>query len=101
MNRTTYTSNQQRWREARLILDEVRVRPLRAVEQVFLLGLWAGRRAGRVLGRVESVGVGVEDAGCFAEGAGAEAVPDGEEEAGGGGEEDVAWVKGGRLVRLV
>jgi len=74
------------------------VRPLRAVEQIFLLGLWAGGRAGRVLGRVEGVRVGVEDAGCFAVGAAAEAVPGGEEEAGGGGEEDVAEGNGGRSV---
>ena len=79
--------DQQRDEHARLVLDEVGVRPLRAVVHVKRLAL-----GGRGVGELGLLGVGLRvfDAGAVAVGGDAEGEPGAKEGGAGGGEEDVA-----------
>lgn len=76
--------------EERVVLQEVGVPTLRAVEEVLGLVLWVrGGGEGVASLGVKGVGDRVGDACGFAEGAGAEAVPEADYDGGGCGKEDV------------
>ena len=73
------------------MLDQLSMRTLCAVEDVFILGLLSQGAGGRVIGPVvEGVGTGIRDTSCFAVTSDLDALPVGDQEGGCGRGEHVA-----------